>query len=102
ILIAVKPDTTESMFLFAVTNPLENLIQLGVSLTPGGPGATNLSLYYTDGDRHMTSQAIASFLVPQFTGSWTRLSLKVTEEEVQLWFNCQVYNSVLVRRVPLQ
>nr|XP_027236347.1 collagen alpha-1(XV) chain-like [Penaeus vannamei] len=102
ILVAVKPDTAEPMFLFAVVNPLENLIQLGVSLTPGNSGSANVSLYYTDGERHMTSQTIASFLVPQFTGVWTRFAFKVTEDEIHLWFNCQLSNMLLVKRVPLQ
>ncbi|XP_063850523.1 collagen alpha-1(XV) chain-like [Scylla paramamosain] len=99
---AVKPDTEEGMFLFAVTNPLENLIQLGVSLTPGLPGTTNLSLYYTDAERHMTSQSLVSFLVPQFKGVWTRFAFRVTTDEVQLWFNCQRYNELAVQRVPEQ
>ncbi|XP_037783880.1 collagen alpha-1(XV) chain-like [Penaeus monodon] len=102
ILVAVKPDTAEPMFLFAVVNPLENLIQLGVSITPGNVGSTNISLYYTDGERHMTSQTIASFLVPQFTGIWTRFAFKVTEEEIHLWFNCQLSNMLLVKRIPQQ
>ncbi|XP_063586473.1 collagen alpha-1(XV) chain-like [Penaeus indicus] len=102
ILVAVKPDTAEPMFLFAVVNPLENLIQLGVSITPGNAGSTNISLYYTDGERHMTSQTIASFLVPQFTGIWTRFAFKVTEDEIHLWFNCQLSNMLLVKRIPLQ
>ncbi|KAK7066024.1 hypothetical protein SK128_018337, partial [Halocaridina rubra] len=102
ILVAVKPESTAPMFLFAVTNPLENLIQLGVSISPGGPGSSNISLYYTDGERHMTSQTIASFLVPQFTGTWTRFAMKVSDEEIHLWFNCQMYNGLMVKRQPLQ
>ena len=78
-MVAIRPDTNDPMYLFAVTNPLENLIQLGVSLAPGGQGSTNISLYYTDGEKHMTSQTIASFLVPQFVHKWTRFvsSLKI-------------------------
>lgn len=69
----MKPDTNNPMFPFAVTNPLENIIQLGVGIMPADQGRTNISLYYTDGERHMTSQIIASFLVPKFVGSWSRL-----------------------------
>lgn len=69
----MKPDTNNPMFPFAVTNPLENIIQLGVGIMPADHGRTNISLYYTDGERHMTSQIIASFLVPEFVGTWSRL-----------------------------
>ncbi|XP_045101479.1 collagen alpha-1(XV) chain-like [Portunus trituberculatus] len=100
--IAMKPDTNNPMFPFAVTNPLENIIQLGVGIMPADHGRTNISLYYTDGERHMTSQIIASFLVPEFVGSWSRIALSVTEEDIQLWYNCEMYNDVLVRRVPTQ
>ncbi|KAA0204003.1 hypothetical protein HAZT_HAZT011414 [Hyalella azteca] len=100
ILAAIKPDVNEAMYLFAVTNPLETVVQLGVSLSPGETGSTNISLLYTDSERHMTSQTIASFLVPDFTRKWTRLAFKVTDEEVQLYFNCQLYNGLMVKRVP--
>ncbi|XP_042221357.1 collagen alpha-1(XV) chain-like [Homarus americanus] len=102
IMIAMKPDTVSPMFVFAVTNPLENIIQLGVGFIPADQGMSNVSLYYTDGERHMTSQTIASFLVPQFVGSWSRLAFSVTEEDIQLWYNCELYSDVLVKRVPLQ
>ncbi|CAL4101347.1 unnamed protein product, partial [Meganyctiphanes norvegica] len=102
LLVATKPETRDKAFLFAVTNPLENLIQLGLSLTPGDGSSTNISLYYTDGERHMTSQTIATFIVPDFAGMWTRFAFSVTETEVQLWFNCQLFNSVAVKRVPEQ
>ena len=71
-MIAVKPDVNKPMFLFAVTNPLETVVQLGVSLRPGETGSTNVSLLYTDSERHMTTQTVASFLVPEFTKKWTR------------------------------
>uniref|UniRef100_A0A6A7FZS1 Collagen alpha-1(XVIII) chain-like isoform X4 n=2 Tax=Hirondellea gigas TaxID=1518452 RepID=A0A6A7FZS1_9CRUS len=100
ILAAIKPDVNVPMYLFAVTNPLETVVQLGVSISPGEAGSTNVSLLYTDSDRHMTTQTVASFLVPDFTRKWTRLAFKVTEEEVQLYFNCQLYNGLMIKRIP--
>lgn len=76
IIIAVKPDVHEPMYLFAVTNPLETVVQLGVSLSPGEAGSTNVSLLYTDSERHMTTQTVASFLVPDFTKKWTKSEIK--------------------------
>ncbi|XP_069193869.1 collagen alpha-1(XVIII) chain isoform X7 [Procambarus clarkii] len=102
ILIALKPDTDSPMFAFAVTNPLENIIQLGVGFASAERGRTNVSLYYTDGERHMTSQTIASFIVPEFVGSWSRLAFSVGEDNIQLWYNCELFSDILVKRVPLQ
>lgn len=47
-------------FLFAVVNPLDTVVQFGVRLGAGGPGQTNISLYYTQPDS-FTSE------VPSFT-----------------------------------
>ncbi|KAK7080763.1 hypothetical protein SK128_012901 [Halocaridina rubra] len=101
--VAVKPENANPMFVFAVTNPLENIIQLGLGITPAvEQGFSNISLYYTDVERHMTSQIIASFIVPVFTRTWSRFAFSVNEEEIQLWYNCELYNGILVKRVPQQ
>ncbi|KAM7282077.1 hypothetical protein ISCGN_002233 [Ixodes scapularis] len=59
-------------FLFAVLNPSETVVQLGLAL---GDGDSRVTLYYTDVSMHLTSQRLASFrLPPQATGShgWLR------------------------------
>ena len=43
-------------YLFAVVNPLDTLVQLGVSIGPGGPGQSNVSLYYTQPSAQFSSQ----------------------------------------------
>ncbi|XP_037076757.1 collagen alpha-1(XV) chain-like [Pollicipes pollicipes] len=66
IAVTVRPTQPEGGFLFAVVNPLETVVQLGVQITPGGPGTTNISLVYTDSEVHFASQRIATFSVPSF------------------------------------
>ena len=60
----VKLTSAEGGFLFAVLNPLETVVQLGVQLTPGADGDTNVTLLYTDSEVHFTSQRLATFAVP--------------------------------------
>lgn len=70
----VKLNTPEGGFLFAVVNPLETVVQLGVQITPAleNPMHSNFSLFYTDADSHFASEIIASFDVPDVVGKWTR------------------------------
>ncbi|XP_044735698.1 collagen alpha-1(XV) chain-like [Chrysoperla carnea] len=99
IVVTVRSLSREGGFLFAVVNPLDTIVQLGVQLSPVGFGSTNISLYYTD-PSYFTSQAIASFVVPVFHKKWTRFSLRVTNDDVTLFFNCEEYDKVEVQRVP--
>ena len=62
----MKLTGAEGGFLFAVVNPLETVVQLGVQLTPGAEGFTNITLLYTDSEVHFTSQRLATFAVPSF------------------------------------
>ena len=69
----LRPDTGDEMFVFAVTNPLDNLVQLGLSIeTPMGSASTNISVYYTNFEKDMRTKVLTSFIVPQFVGKWTR------------------------------
>lgn len=47
-------------FLFAVLNPSETVVQLGLALT----GDSRLTLYYTDVSMHITSQRLTTFRLP--------------------------------------
>lgn len=47
ILVSVQPTSQRGGYLFAVVNPLETVVQLGVKLSPTEFG-TNVSLVYTD------------------------------------------------------
>lgn len=43
-------------YLFAVVDPLDTLVQFGVKISPGGPGRSNISMYYSSPNLHFSSQ----------------------------------------------
>lgn len=103
IVATVRPNTRDGGFLFSVVNPLETVVQLGVQISAAGPsqpGSVNISLWYTDVNRNFASQTIASFVVPSFVKKWTRFALRVTADNVTLFFNCQEYDTVVTKRNP--
>ncbi|XP_046659461.1 collagen alpha-1(XV) chain-like [Homalodisca vitripennis] len=96
----VKLASKEGGFLFAVVNPLDTVVELGVHLGGAGAGMSNLSLLYTDVATHYSSQSVASFLLPSSFSRWGRFALKVTAEEVTVYFNCEKYDTIPVKREP--
>jgi len=51
--VAAKPASREGGFLFAVVNPLDTIVQLGVRIAPGpSTDVMNIALLYTDVSMH--------------------------------------------------
>ncbi|VDN30448.1 unnamed protein product [Gongylonema pulchrum] len=84
----VRPDDRQGGYLFAVVNPLDTVVDLGVALESAGDSQTNISLLYTDSSKETDTMALASFLVPEFTGQWAKFALEVHEDSVVLYFRC--------------
>ncbi|KAG0412643.1 hypothetical protein HPB47_010235 [Ixodes persulcatus] len=100
-------------FLFAVLNPSETVVQLGLAL---GDGDSRVTLYYTDVSMHLTSQRLAEvgvfptsppLLCKKQTNlrSALRLSVTATGNEVSLQLlNCTTLEDVRlaqhVTRIP--
>ncbi|GLG99777.1 Uncharacterized protein GBIM_06167 [Gryllus bimaculatus] len=82
------------------TKPLENVVELGVQLSPAPGQSTNISLLYTDVALHSVSQSVASFVVPSLADQWARLALRVGADNVTLFLNCDEYDTVAVKREP--
>lgn len=70
-------------------------------MQPAGPGASQVTLYYT-GPGAPQSQALATFSVASDFSQWTRLGLSVTESQVSLYFNCELAGTTSVTRSPPQ
>ncbi|PIO75311.1 hypothetical protein TELCIR_02658 [Teladorsagia circumcincta] len=87
LLASVKPMDRRGGYLFAIVNPYDTLVDVGVLLEPAGSGQTNISLIYSS-RRDATSRAIASFLVPEFVQQWTQIAFEVTKDSVTLYFKC--------------
>ncbi|KAK4876611.1 hypothetical protein RN001_009117 [Aquatica leii] len=100
ILARVQPTTRKGGYLFAVVNPLETVVQLGIKLSPAGPG-TNISLIYTHPGQ-FPSQVIADFITEKLVNNWVKFALQVNNDNVTLYLNCKKYGSVPVRREPQQ
>uniref|UniRef100_A0A158P5Y1 LAM_G_DOMAIN domain-containing protein n=1 Tax=Angiostrongylus cantonensis TaxID=6313 RepID=A0A158P5Y1_ANGCA len=87
LLASVKPMDRRGGYLFAVVNPYDTLVDVGVLLEPAGSGHTNISLIYSS-RRDATSRAIASFVVPEFVQQWTQIAFEVNKDSVTLYFKC--------------
>ncbi|XP_030746994.1 collagen alpha-1(XVIII) chain-like isoform X3 [Sitophilus oryzae] len=102
VLISAKPRTKRGGFVFAVVNPLDTVVELGVRIGPENGTFTVLSLFYTDYVAEVNSQIIANFTVPKFTNKWTKFAFRVTLENITLFFNCTEADTVSVQRKPLE
>ncbi|OUC40357.1 hypothetical protein D917_04147, partial [Trichinella nativa] len=99
ILITVRPDDDRGGYLFAVVNPFDTVVELGVLLEPLNDRNANLSLVYSDSRRDADpGRAIASFQIPPINGKWTELAFKIEGNEVTLYYNCQRYETQTLQR----
>ncbi|KIH42558.1 hypothetical protein ANCDUO_27457, partial [Ancylostoma duodenale] len=87
LLASVKPMDRRGGYLFAIVNPYDTMVDVGVLLEPAGSGQTNISLIYSS-RRDATSRAIASFIVPEFVQQWTQIAFEVNKDSVTLYFKC--------------
>ncbi|XP_018572244.1 collagen alpha-1(XV) chain-like isoform X2 [Anoplophora glabripennis] len=101
ILISAKPRSKRGGFIFAVVNPYDTVVELGVRIAPEGASSAALSLFYTDSSE-FNSQSIANFTVPKFHGKWMRFAFRVSLDNVTLFFNCNETETMLVQRKPLE
>ncbi|XP_064211891.1 collagen alpha-1(XV) chain isoform X4 [Tribolium castaneum] len=101
ILISAKPRSRKGGFIFAVVNPYDTVVGLGVRIAPEGTSNTVISLFYTD-TSHIASQIIANFTVNRFNGKWTRFAFRLSVDNVTLFFNCNETETVPVKREPLE
>ncbi|UYV66212.1 hypothetical protein LAZ67_4000780 [Cordylochernes scorpioides] len=95
----VKPERANDAFIFAVVNPSETVIQLGLQLSHHG-GRANLTLLYTDVDMHLSSQELATFSIPDVAFTWARFLLTAEQDNITLYLNCQPVGSQVVQRIP--
>lgn len=90
-------DEAEGGYLFSILNPTDSVVELGLLIEAASSRHSNVSLIYGDSRKFGdSSRAIASFLVPKLTEKWTRLSVKVYENEVILYLNCRKFDSVTI------
>ncbi|XP_064480018.1 collagen alpha-1(XV) chain-like [Ornithodoros turicata] len=96
-------------YLFAVVNPSETVVQLGLRLdsaAEGDPG--KVTLLYTDVTMHVASQELTTFVLPKEAvgkHGWLRFSLTLTGNNVTLQIlNCTTLEDIQmtheISRIP--
>ncbi|KAL2718654.1 collagen alpha-1(XVIII) chain isoform X2 [Vespula squamosa] len=97
-----KPISFRTSYLFAVLNPFETVVQLGIRISDGPGSNQNISLVYTNSDEHSHSEEVAKFTVPKLTKKWSKIVIKVSITDVTLYLNCHEMARQKVTRIPLE
>ncbi|KAI4500678.1 hypothetical protein M0802_004270 [Mischocyttarus mexicanus] len=97
-----KPISFRTSYLFAVLNPFETVVQLGIRISDGPGSNQNISLVYTNSDEHSLSEEVAKFTVPKLTKKWSKIVIKVSINDVILYLNCHEMARQRVTRIPLE
>lgn len=88
LLVRVRPASARAGVLFAVTDPAQAVVSVGVKLTAARGGRQHVQLLYTEpGDTH--TRTAASFELPALDGRWTRLALSVDGAYARLFVDCK-------------
>ncbi|XP_067929692.1 collagen alpha-1(XVIII) chain-like isoform X2 [Watersipora subatra] len=96
ILATIRPTSLEGGFLFAVTDRLEAVIQLGVSLSKSENEYTqHIDLWYSEYPLEMGATKIARFTVPTMVGRWSRFAIGVNGTSIHLHVYCQQNYAVM-------
>uniref|UniRef100_A0A8C1RX49 Collagen, type XV, alpha 1b n=1 Tax=Cyprinus carpio TaxID=7962 RepID=A0A8C1RX49_CYPCA len=97
IIVTVKPSNSRGGVLFAITDPSQKIVHLGLALTPVEDKTQRIELYYSQPGLADTME-VASFKVPDMTQQWNRFTLMVEQEEVRLYMDCEEYHSTPLKR----
>lgn len=96
---AIKPETRTGGYVFSVVTSMENVVQLGVHISPPNVAdRSNISLYYTS-PTEAPSKVLASFEVP-FQRKFTKIAFKVLYDKVIFYLNCIETETVQVTKAP--
>ncbi|XP_055334528.1 uncharacterized protein LOC129585735 isoform X2 [Paramacrobiotus metropolitanus] len=102
-------------YLFAVVNPLDTVVQLGLRIHPEpsqadntvhsdrGPVRQNVTLYWTDSGRQLqvSSQILLEMEIPSTYKHWTRLAVASFGTSLNVYLNCHLHASfALSHRAP--
>ena len=97
-----KADTSKAGYLFSVINPDHTLVQFGLHISALEGDTQKITLYSSDFRYDDSSKAIATFTVPSFVDQWTRLAIKVEDDEITLYLDCNKYDAITHVRNTLE
>ncbi|XP_063981112.1 collagen alpha-1(IX) chain-like isoform X3 [Diachasmimorpha longicaudata] len=95
-----KPMSLRTSYLFAVLNPFDTIVQLGLRISDGPSPNQNISLVYTNSDEHSHSEEVAQFTVPKLVKKWSKIVIRVSTTDVALYLNCHEMARQRVTRIP--
>ncbi|TRY53868.1 hypothetical protein DNTS_002811 [Danionella cerebrum] len=97
IIVTIRPSSSRGGVLFAITDPSQKMVHLGLALTPVEDKTQRIVLYYSEPGLSDSTE-VASFKVPDMRQQWSRFTLSVEGEEVRLYMDCEEYHSAPLRR----
>lgn len=101
IMATVLPETRSGGYLFSIVNPYDTLVQLGIQLTPVVNEKYNISVIYTDFNKHVESQIIASFEL-NYSKKWKSYAFEVQSDSITFYYNCVQKEKVTIKRDPTE
>lgn len=101
IMATVLHETRSGGYLFSVVNPYDTLVQLGIQLSPVVNDKYNISVIYTDPNRHVESQVIASFELI-YSKKWKSYAFEVQSDSIIFYYNCIEKEKINIKRDPAE
>ncbi|XP_057319843.1 collagen alpha-1(IX) chain-like isoform X3 [Microplitis mediator] len=95
-----RPMSSRTSYLFAVLNPFDTIVQLGLRISEERDSSQEISLVYTNSDEYSHSEEIAKFQVPNSTNKWTKIVIRISTSEVAFHLNCYEIARKKVTRIP--
>ena len=99
IMATIRADTQPDGYLFAVVNPLDTMVQLGIKLTRTSSNKLNITLIYADANSPPPNPNLVTFQVP-YTKSWMSIAFKVLNDKVVFYHNCINTETAEVNKDP--
>lgn len=87
LLFNLKPQSTNGGVIFSVTDPSQQIMYVGVKLSPVKANRQNVIFYYTEPDSQ-ESYVAATFPVHNLSDQWNRFSISVLDDKVTFYINC--------------
>ncbi|XP_032309717.1 collagen alpha-1(XVIII) chain isoform X12 [Drosophila ananassae] len=101
ILITFRQSSLKGGYLFSVVDPGDQVVQLGVHLSPLVKNSYNVSLVYTQADQKI-SRKLASFSVAHVPDKWNSIGLHVLSDRVGFYYDCELRNTTMVTKEPIE
>ena len=83
----LKPTSDKGGVIFSVTDASQQIMYVGVKLSPVQGSEQSIILYYTEPGSQQSYEG-ARFHVPSMRNIWTRFAIAVRDDKVMFYLNC--------------